>query len=189
MFEDYRENFRLIPYGNQIYGLYNTEGYQTYSDDYSLNTTFEGDRQDFGLPLAIVKFNKEVYNKDCDEWNHYWEWKKNRNKNRAEMEDKFGFDGKHACHLVRLLRMGVEALRDGVILVKRPDASELLSIRNGAWTYDEIVEYAEQMDHEVREVWYKKTNLRKTPDLHLAAQVLMEVQDIVWQNNTNSDKR
>lgn len=91
-------------------------------------------------------------------------------------------NSKHAMHLVRLLRMGVEALRDGEIVVKRPDAEELLAIRNGAWTYEEIVDYAEMMDKEVREVWYKQTSLTKKPDIKFAAQLLMEIQDMVWSN-------
>lgn len=89
-------------------------------------------------------------------------------------------DFKHAMHLVRLMRMGIEALRDEEIIVKRPDALELLEIRGGAWTYEEIVAYAEKMDKEVREVWYKKTNLPKKPDLKFAASLLMDVQDLVW---------
>ncbi len=93
-----------------------------------------------------------------------------------------GFHGntKHAMHLVRLLRMGIEALRDEEIVVRRPDAAELLEIRNGSMTYDEIVEYAEAMDKEVREVWYKKTKLRKKPDIKLAANLLMDAQDLIW---------
>jgi hypothetical protein len=96
-----------------------------------------------------------------------------------------GFHGntKHAMHLVRLLRMGVEILRDGNVIVKRPDAEELLAIRNGAWTYDELVKYAESMDKEVREVWYKKTELPKKPNIKFAAELLMETQELVWREN------
>ena len=68
------------------------------------------------------------------------------------------------------------------LVVKRPDAEELLGIRNGSMTYEEVVAYAEKMDKEVREVWYKKTGLRKKPDLKFAASLLMEVQDMVWSN-------
>lgn len=90
---------------------------------------------------------------------------------------------KHAMHLVRLLRMGVEALTDGVINVKRTDAAELLSIRDGAWTYEEVVQYAEEMDDLVRNSLYKRTSLRKAPDVKLAAAVLMQVQDMVWSSS------
>jgi len=95
---------------------------------------------------------------------------------------KIGLHGncKHAMHLVRLLRMGVEALRDEEIIVKRPDAEELLAIRAGAWSYDELIKYAEDMDKQVREVWYKKTKLPKYPDLKFAASLLMDVQDSIW---------
>jgi len=36
------------------------------------------------------------------------------------------------------------------------------------------------MDNEVRDVWYKKTSLPKTPNLKLAGEILMEVQDNIW---------
>lgn len=87
---------------------------------------------------------------------------------------------KHAMHLVRLLRMGKEVLTTGEVLVKRPDAQELLAIRNGAWEYDDLVKYAEDMDKEIQEVLYPKTHLRKYPNIQLAAEVLMEVQDSIW---------
>lgn len=95
-------------------------------------------------------------------------------------------DFKHAMHLVRLLRMGIEALRDGEIIVKRPDAEELLNIRNGDWSYEQIVQYAEQVDDEIKNVWYKKTDLPKKPNLKKVAQLLMETQDMVWSGERNA---
>ena len=92
-------------------------------------------------------------------------------------------DFKHAMHLVRLLRMGVEALEDGIINVRRADAEELLSIRNGAWTYEEVVEYAEEMDNKVRNVLYPTTQLRKKPDVKMAAGLIMQIQDLTWTKN------
>ena len=181
--EALRNDWRLIPYGHNIFGLIQAKGYQTYSDDFTLNTNDEtvvGLTGAERIPSYVVKFNKQEYNEAKERHKQYWEWKKNRNEARGELEEQFGYDTKHAMHLVRLLRMGVEALRDGELIVKRPDAQELLSIRNGAWTYEEVVAYAEEMDREVREVWYKKTELRKKPDLKFAAMLLMEVQDLVW---------
>ncbi len=92
-------------------------------------------------------------------------------------------DFKHAMHLVRLLRMGREALTTGEIIVKRPDAQELLDIRAGAWKYNDIVKYAENLDEEVRTVLYKNTELRKKPDIEFAATLLMEVQELVWSGS------
>lgn len=80
------------------------------------------------------------------QWQQYQEWLKNRNPKRAELENKFGYDAKFAMHLVRLYRCGAEILETGKVLVKRPDAAELLAIRNGAWTYEYLMEWAEKQD-------------------------------------------
>jgi len=178
--EDWNIDHRLVPFGGNIYGVYKEKDRTLYDNNGKLNTTFESSREDLLPPLLIIKFNKEVYKEFKDKHINYWNWKRNRNPARAKLEAAFGYDGKHASHLVRLLRMGVEALRDEEIVVKRSDAQELLDIRNGAWTYDELIKYAERMDKEVREVWYKKTKLPKHPDLKFAAALLMDVQDLIW---------
>jgi predicted nucleotidyltransferase len=79
----------------------------------------------------------------CKTWTQYQNHKKTRNAKRAELEAKFGYDTKHAMHLVRLLRMAREILTTGEVRVRRPDAEELLAIRGGAWSYDRLVEWAE----------------------------------------------
>ena len=79
----------------------------------------------------------------------YMQWKHGRNKKRADLEAKFGYDTKHAFHLVRLMRMGKEILSEGKVLVFRPDAEELKEIRNGSWSYDKIEEYAHTMEQEI----------------------------------------
>lgn len=180
--EDWVNDHRLLPYGGDVYGVYAESGRQLFDRVGKLNTTYEGERSDYDskAPIMVIKFNKDVYKEFKTKHEMYWNWKTNRNESRSVLEEAHGYDTKHAMHLVRLLRMGVEALRDEEIVVKRPDAKELLEIRDGAWTYEEIVKYAEEMDREVREVWYKKTNLPKRPDLKFAAELLMDVQDLVW---------
>lgn len=65
---------------------------------------------------------------------------------RAEMIKEFGYDCKDASHVVRLLRMGTEILNGKGVIVKRPDAEELLHIRHGGWTLDQVLEYAGQQE-------------------------------------------
>ena len=181
--EEYRSGYRLIPYGHDIYGLVKDWSDRcTYSDDFTLNTVYEPDLNDELVPLAIVKFNKEEYKQAKEKHAQYWTWKNNRNEARSELEEQFGYDTKHAMHLVRLLRMGKEALEEGVLKVKRPDAEELLAIRDGAWTYDQCVEYAEEMDRTIRETLYLKTDLPKRPNLQRTAELLMEAQRLVWDS-------
>lgn len=180
----WRNDHRLIPFGNDMYGIVHAPGFEVWDDNGNLNDNFEGDRAQYNNTyLMVVKWNRDEFKVRLEKWQQYWTWKRERNKTRSALEEEHGYDTKHAMHLVRLLRMGVEALRDGVILVKRPDAAELLSIRYGAWTYDDLVAYAEDMDKQVREVWYPKTSLRKKPDIHYAAELVMQVQDSVWSKS------
>lgn len=70
---------------------------------------------------------------------------------------------KHAMHLVRLMRMGKEILSEGKVIVYRPDRDELKAIRDGAWKYDKVEEYAEQMEQEIASLYVSST-LPKEPN-------------------------
>lgn len=180
----YRDDHRLIPFGNEMFGVVRQPGYQLWDDKGNINDNFEGTREMYNNSyMMVVKWNRDEFKVALEKWQQYWTWKKERNKVRSVLEEEHGYDTKHAMHLVRLLRMGVEALRDGEIYVRRPDAEELLSIRNGAWSYESLIAYAEDMDKQVREHWYLKTNLPKFPDLLFAAKLVMEVQDSVWSKS------
>lgn len=180
----YSKDHRLVPYSGNTYGIYPIQGYELYDIIGNLNDVYDGDSHTLGEPKFIVKFNKSEYEAIKDKWHNYWTWKKNRNPIRAKLEEEHQIDTKHAMHLVRLLRMGEEALETGVINVKRPDAAELLDIRAGAWKYEDLVAYAEEKDRYIRDVLYKKTSLPRSPDLKLAAKLVMEVQDIVWSTGS-----
>jgi len=181
---NYYHGHRLVPFSGGVYGLYEAPGYSPFNADTgALNDDYEGDTHELGVPLFLIKFNKDVYAAAKETHSHYWEWKKNRNEKRSVLEEQFGYDTKHAMHLVRLLRMGAEALETGVLNVKRPDAEELLSIRAGAWSYEEVVEYAEMMDNRVRNELYPVTQLPKKPDIALAAELVLMVQDSCWKKN------
>lgn len=55
-----------------------------------------------------------------------------------------GYDTKNAAHLIRLLRMGIEFMRDGRLYVQRADAAELLEIKRGEWSLAKVREVSEQ---------------------------------------------
>lgn len=62
-----------------------------------------------------------------------------RNPARAELERQHGYDTKHAMHLIRLMRMGLEVLETGDLRVRRDDADELSAIRDGAMSFDALL--------------------------------------------------
>lgn len=114
--------------------------------------------------LIEVMKKERSYASSKKEWDQYQIWKKNSNPKRALLEEKFGLDVKHASHLVRLMREGKEILTTGQVIVKRPDREELIAIKNGAWSYEKIIEYAEKMQKEMDELYEKCTILPKTTD-------------------------
>jgi predicted nucleotidyltransferase len=108
-----------------------------------------------------VKFVKEIqdlmvrvkrYKAAVHEFKNYQRWRENRNEKRALLEQKHGYDTKHAYHLVRLARLGDELLRTGKMTIRnRPDVQEFRDIRDGQWSYGRILEFAENVDRTLAE--------------------------------------
>jgi len=120
---------------------------------------------------SILILDKERHYRNAKrEFGQYENWKTNRNPKRAALEEKYGLDTKHASHLVRLMKMCEEILTTGKVVVKRPDREELLGIRNGSKTYEEIVKWAEEQDHKLSEL-YDKSPLPKSPNRALLDQL------------------
>lgn len=132
-----------------------------------------------GMSEEVTYFNKEGYKAAYREWRQYWDWKNNRNEVRAELEQNHGFDTKHACHLIRLLRMGKEILSGEGVLVRRPDAEELRAIRNGAYSYEKILEMSEKLEAELNEL-YEKSTLQRSPDIEKLNDLLIEITNKAW---------
>jgi predicted nucleotidyltransferase len=81
---------------------------------------------------------------------------------------------KHAMHLVRLLRMCREILTTGKVIVKRPDRDELLAIRDGAWSYDQLVEWAGKEDAAMDEL-YANSPLPKCPKREVLDRLCIDI--------------
>lgn len=65
---------------------------------------------------------------------------------RKSLVEKYGYDCKNAAHLIRLLRMGIEFLTEGVMHIERTqDAEQLLDIKRGKWTLDEVKKEANRL--------------------------------------------
>lgn len=97
------------------------------------------------------------------QWSQYRRWLEQRNPARAALEARYGYDTKHAMHLVRLQRMAVEILTTHAVNVHRHDRDELLAIRDGAWTYDALVANTEELAQAIAAA-LRTTTLRAQPD-------------------------
>lgn len=114
--------------------------------------------------LQVLAAEKK-YRTHKKDWDSYQRWLKDRNPARAELEKKFGFDTKHATHLVRLLRMAREILETWQVNVFREDAEELREVRAGGWSFEKIVDFAEKEDLALFDVM-QKSSLPKNADMN-----------------------
>lgn len=128
----------------------------------------------------LAHLQKErAYKAKQTEWEQYQNWIKTRNPKRAELEAKFGYDTKHASHLVRLMKMCREILTVGKVIVKRTeDREELLAIKNhGIWSYEKLISWADAQEVEINELYKTSKALPREPDqkaLDLLCQELVE---------------
>jgi hypothetical protein len=67
-----------------------------------------------------------------------------------------------------------EILTTGQVRVKRDDAEELLSIRNGAWSYEKLIDWADKMDGEM-DSWMKDSPMPHSPDRVALDKVCCEI--------------
>jgi hypothetical protein len=81
---------------------------------------------------------------------------------------------KNAAHLIRLLRMGAEFLKDGQLNVLREDACQLLEIKRGEWTLEQVKTEADR-GFAMAELAYQNSTLPKGPDLQKANDLAVAV--------------
>jgi predicted nucleotidyltransferase len=146
------------------------------SDDMLDEKVYELGGASIGLSkdvLYAIKMERK-YRAARKHWQQFTRWKTERNEKRAELEAKFGFDTKHASHLIRLLRTGLEILSGEGLLVRRPDAEELMAIRKGAYTYDKLMEESEKLRTAIDEA-YKTSTLPKAPPFDDIDAVLYDI--------------
>lgn len=179
----YNHGHMLYPYGNDLYGLLPMPGEVCVNDDGSIHKI---DLAAYPAhitkqhPLFIIKYCKDEYERAKESRNNYHTWKKNRNSARAELEFEHGYDTKFAMHTVRILRMAEEVLSSGELQVYRPDAQELLDIRNGSWTYAEIMQYNEDTMNNILDNLYPKSVLPKKPNFNLASDLVVQLREMQW---------
>lgn len=93
---------------------------------------------------------------------------------RKKLVEKFGYDSKNAAHLIRLLRMGIEFLNEGVLYVARKDAKQLLEIKRGEWSLEQVRKEADKLFARAEEA-YDKCKLPNSPNWDKINELLVEI--------------
>jgi len=110
----------------------------------------------------IVK--EKLYRSKLRDWNSYQEWLVSRNKKRAELEAKCGYDSKHASHLIRLLIQAKDLFKNNDLKIKDSQYTSLLKeIKAGNYPYDDIIVMSKDLEKEVIDC-FNTSKLPSKPD-------------------------
>lgn len=111
-------------------------------------------------PICVFSYNKDAYTQHCRDYNKYQNWLKTRNMARWVDVQEHGqkIDGKNMLHCMRLIDMSLEIAEGKGIVVRRPNAKELLDIRKGKVDLDTLIKTAEEKIEKMDEL-FEKSNL------------------------------
>ena len=117
------------------------------SNEVRLSSIPKGER-----PICFMTYNKDAYTCHCREYKEYQEWVENRNQKRYSKAVEAGYNQKNMCHCIRLLTMAKEISEGkGFKLWRTDDRDFLMAIKNGEYTYEYLIDYAEKLLKEVEE--------------------------------------
>lgn len=100
--------------------------------------------------------------------------KANQNDKRRATIEKYGYDTKAAATAVRLIHTAINALTEGEITVMRPERQLLIAIREGRYTYDQLVDLVNAKEQLAGEA-YVRSSLPKAIDRTFANQLLAQL--------------
>ncbi|MCP4130540.1 MAG: nucleotidyltransferase [bacterium] len=171
-----------IPHMSNLYALFYDTGsgknYQgiirkQYSDEVVNSSVPKGEE-----PAAILYCNKNGYSSYCKDYKEYWEWVKKRNSERYKNTIEHGknYDAKNIMHTFRLLDMAAEILKEGKVIVTRPNREELLAIKSGTYSYEHLIAEAEKKI-ELIEALFAESTLPEKADKDIAEKLLVSIRD------------
>ena len=127
-------------------------------------------------PICNIIYNKDGYTMHCKDYNSYQEWLTNRNEQRWVDVESHGqkIDGKNMMHCKRLLEMSIEIGRGEGIIVRRPNAQDLLAVRRGEVDLKTLIDESEKMIRDLDAV-FADSNLPDSVDPDLVHRLLVEI--------------
>jgi len=182
-----QENIGLvsIPHFRDTYGLYyDQEGTLNYAGvmkKENATTVLLSSIPKQESPINYLHFNQDGYKKYCKDYREYWKWVEKRNEARFQntIESGKNYDAKNMMHTFRLLDMAIEILRDGRVVVERPNRAELLSIRRGEWEYKDLINKAEEKMQELERM-FKTSTLPREPNNQKVNALLVKLRERLY---------
>lgn len=136
------------------------------------------------MSVAYLFFNQEGFTSYCRDYQSYWQWVAERNEERYSNNQAHGqnYDSKNMMHTFRLLETARDIALYQEIRVERPNREELLAIRRGEFSYEDLISRAEELMAEV-EILFAKSELPETADRERALQALVEIRQQLYRSS------
>lgn len=131
--------------------------------------------------LGYVSYNKDGYSQHCKDFREYETWLEKRNEQRWVDVQSHGqkIDGKNMMHCYRLVDMARDIAEGKGVLVKRPNADYLLSIRKGEVDLQTLIDHVESEIIEIDNL-FKESNLPDKVDEKLINSLIIKIRKDVY---------
>ena len=133
-------------------------------------------------PICIITYNKDGYSQHCKDYNSYEEWLENKNDARWVDVKSHGqkIDGKNMMHCKRLMGMAREIAEGKGIVVRRPDAEYLISIRKGEVDLQTLID---DVETEIKEIdrLFSESNLPDSVDMEFIHNLIVKIRKQIYK--------
>jgi len=133
--------------------------------------------------LAFMFCNLDAYSTYCKDYRDYWKWVSERNEDRYNVNQNHGqnYDSKNMMHTIRLLQSCEQIFKTGSLQIRVENREELLDIKAGNWSYENVMNKAEVLIKSI-EHHHSKSNLPDTPNLEKTTKILVEIRNYLYSN-------
>lgn len=110
-----------------------------------------------------------------------------RNVNRVELVEEFGYDTKYAMHMLRLGHQGVEFLESGrlTLPMREPIRSHLMEVRRGQGNLGEVLEECTRLELRLASLM-DSSPLPLEPDVDTVENFVMDTYEAAWRSQRDS---
>lgn len=105
-------------------------------------------------PFCQCYINISGFQTHCREYSEYHKWVAERNieKYNQNIENGGGYDSKNMLHCHRLLDMAIEILKDKELNIRRKNIEQLLNIRAGEYSYEQLIFDAQEKQETIKSI-------------------------------------
>ena len=133
-------------------------------------------------PICVVTYNKDGYTQHCNDYKSYQTWLEQRNEARWVDVQSHGqkIDGKNMMHCMRLIQMSREIAEGKGIVVRRPNAKELISIRKGEIDLQTLIDKVEKEIIEIDKL-FEESNLPDSIDTEFINNLIVKIRKQIYK--------